>query len=162
VEPGTFLLRVGPIVDNENGYGIQGATIYMRMGDQWMINKTDLAGSTHFRLLLIEEETDVILNISRDGYQPIEHHNVILPDGKLKYLIPGLNKVVRQIDTEGEGEEEDSPSVGIDDPMVDEGGDKFPLGVVIVILVLLALVAGIIFSIVCFRKMKIEKEAIER
>ena len=116
VEPGTFLLRIGPILDNENGYGIQGATVYLSIDDLWMINKTDLTGITHFSLLLIEEETDVILNISREGYKPIEHHNVILPEGKLKYLIPGLNKLIVQNDTEGVGEEEDVPSNGIQDP----------------------------------------------
>lgn len=96
-------IDIGPILDNETGEPIEGASVIFYIDEGWVINKTNVYGYVSFSIFKTEDDKEITMKISKQGYRTLDHYNFLFREGILKLAIPKMERI------ETESEEKNDP-----------------------------------------------------
>jgi hypothetical protein len=129
-------LIVGKVVDNDTVKPLEGVRIVMQIEDDVYFNETDAEGYAFFVIPRVWAYRDVSMTMRKEGYQNQTFDTILSPEGNFQDDAPRMYPI--------KVKEADPPFVP---PLVEDldSGNDWWLLIAIVVIAILALIAGVIW-----------------
>jgi hypothetical protein len=147
-------VTMGPILDNSNGEPISEVRVTVTIHDLWIIEHTDERGIVILSLTPINEETRISINLTREYYSSVQYDDILLPSGKLKFGIPGMDRYITDRNPSIELDDDDEKNPETEEESNEEDRSPLPFPVLLLVVLVSILIIFVILIVVYRSRIK--------